>query len=54
MKNRVDSGEDFGSLAMNFSENPQNASSGGDMGSVPQTQLKQSLGPVLFGIVDKL
>ena len=54
LKNRVDSGEDFGSLAMNFSENPQNASSGGDMGSVPQTQLKQSLGPVLFDIVDKL
>ena len=54
LKNRVDSGEDFGSLAMNFSENPQNASSGGDMGSVPQTQLKQSLGPVLFGIVDNL
>jgi peptidyl-prolyl cis-trans isomerase SurA len=54
LKNRVDSGEDFGSLAMNFSENAQNASSGGDMGSVPETQLKQSLGPVLFGVIANL
>ncbi len=54
LKNRIDSGEDFGSLAMNFSENAQNSSSGGDMGSVPESQLKQSLGPVLFGAIDKL
>lgn len=42
IKNRVDSGEDFGSLAMNFSENPQTSSSGGDMGLIPESQLKSS------------
>ncbi len=54
LKNRVDSGEDFGTLAMNFSENQGNSSSGGDMGTIPQSQLEQSVGPVLFGIIDKL
>ncbi len=42
IKNRVDSGEDFGSLAMNFSENAQTSASGGDMGSVSESQLKSS------------
>jgi peptidyl-prolyl cis-trans isomerase SurA len=54
LKNRVDSGEDFGSLAMNFSENAGNSSNGGDMGIIPETQLKQSVGPVLFAAIDKL
>jgi peptidyl-prolyl cis-trans isomerase SurA len=54
LKNRVDAGEDFGTLAMNFSENQGNSSSGGDMGTIPQSQLEQSVGPVLFGIIDKL
>jgi peptidyl-prolyl cis-trans isomerase SurA len=40
LKNRLDSGEDFGALAMNFSEDPSTASSGGDMGFVPESQLK--------------
>jgi peptidyl-prolyl cis-trans isomerase SurA len=40
LKNRLDSGEDFGALAMNFSEDPNTASSGGDMGFVPEPQLK--------------
>jgi peptidyl-prolyl cis-trans isomerase SurA len=54
LKNRVDSGEDFGTLAMNFSENAQNSSSGGDMGTIPQSQLLDSVGPVLFAAIDKL
>ena len=54
LKNRVDSGEDFGTLAMNFSENSQLSSSGGDMGTIPQKQLQQSVGPVLFAAIDKL
>lgn len=54
LKNRVDSGEDFGTLAMNFSENSQLSSSGGDMGTIPQKQLQQSVGPVLFAALDKL
>lgn len=54
LKNRVDSGEDFGTLAMNFSENQGNSSSGGDMGTIPQSQLQQSIGTVLFAVIDKL
>jgi peptidyl-prolyl cis-trans isomerase SurA len=52
LKNRVDSGEDFGSLAMNFSENSQIAPSGGDMGSVPESQLKSN--PTVFAAISKL
>jgi len=33
-------GEDFGAVAMNFSENPNNASNGGDMGFIPESQLR--------------
>jgi len=40
LKNRLDSGEDFGAIAMNFSEDPSTASSGGDMGFVQEGQLK--------------
>jgi len=40
LKNRLDSGEDFGTIAMNFSEDPSTSSSGGDMGFVPETQLR--------------
>ena len=39
LKNRVDSGEDFGSLAMNFSENPTTSPNGGDMGSIDESKL---------------
>ena len=52
LKNRVDSGEDFGSLAMNFSENPTTSVNGGDMGLVPESQLATN--PVVFGAVSKL
>jgi peptidyl-prolyl cis-trans isomerase SurA len=52
LRNRVDSGEDFGSLAMNFSENPQTSSSGGDMGSVSESQLRSN--PEVFNAVSKL
>ena len=52
LKNRVDSGEDFGALAMNFSENPQTSSSGGDMGSIAESQLAQN--PALYGVLSKL
>jgi peptidyl-prolyl cis-trans isomerase SurA len=40
LKNRLDSGEDFGTIAMNFSEDPNTASSGGDMGFAFESQLK--------------
>jgi peptidyl-prolyl cis-trans isomerase SurA len=40
LKNRLDSGEDFGTIAANFSEDPNTASSGGDMGYVRESQLR--------------
>ena len=52
LKNRLDAGEDFGTVAMNFSENPQTASNGGDMGSIPESQLKGN--PALFAAISKL
>lgn len=52
IKNRLDSGDDFGQLAMNFSENPQTSSNGGDMGMVPESQLKAN--PALFAAISKL
>ena len=52
LKNRLDSGEDFGSLAMNFSERPETASSGGDIGFVPESQMHAD--PAIFAAVTKL
>ena len=53
LRNRIDSGEDFGSLAMNFSENPVNSASGGDMGTMAEPDLQKS-SPLVFGMVSKL
>jgi peptidyl-prolyl cis-trans isomerase SurA len=52
LKNRLDSGEDFGAIAMNFSERPETASSGGDMGFVPESQMHAD--PAVFAAVTKL
>ena len=52
LKNRLDSGEDFGSIAMNFSEWPETASNGGDMGFVAESQLHAD--PQVFNAVSKL
>jgi peptidyl-prolyl cis-trans isomerase SurA len=40
--NRLDSGDDFGTLAMNFSEDPQTASNGGDLGFTPESALRNT------------
>ncbi len=40
LHNRLESGEDFGTLAANFSENPDTSPSGGDLGFVPESDLK--------------
>jgi peptidyl-prolyl cis-trans isomerase SurA len=40
IRNRIDSGEDFATLAAQFSENANFASNGGDMGFIPESQLK--------------
>jgi len=38
--NRLDSGEDFATVAMNFSEQPETSQNGGDLGFVPESSLK--------------
>jgi len=43
LKNRIDSGEDFSAIAMNFSENPQTAQNGGDMGFISESQLHSDI-----------
>ncbi len=52
LKNRLDSGEDFGTLAMNFSEQPETAPNGGDKGFVGESQLHAD--PGIFGAISKL
>jgi peptidyl-prolyl cis-trans isomerase SurA len=52
LKTRLDSGEDFGTLAMNFSERVETASSGGDMGFVTESQLHAD--PAIYAAITKL
>jgi peptidyl-prolyl cis-trans isomerase SurA len=52
LKNRLDSGEDFGTLAMNFSERPETAAQGGDMGFVSESQMHAD--PNVFNAIMKL
>jgi peptidyl-prolyl cis-trans isomerase SurA len=52
LHNRLESGEDFGALAMNFSEQSQTASNGGDMGFIPESQLHAD--PNVYANVTKL
>ena len=52
LKNRLDSGEDFGALAMNFSERAETASSGGDMGFVPDSTMHAD--PNAYAAITKL
>jgi peptidyl-prolyl cis-trans isomerase SurA len=49
---RLKGGEDFAAIATNFSENPNYAPNGGDMGMVPETQLHGD--PEVFNAVSKL
>jgi peptidyl-prolyl cis-trans isomerase SurA len=39
---RLESGDDFGALASQFSEDPSNASSGGDMGRLKESELRSN------------
>jgi peptidyl-prolyl cis-trans isomerase SurA len=52
LKNRLDSGEDFGTLAMNFSEDPETAPNGGDRGFVGESQMHTD--PAIFNAITKL
>jgi peptidyl-prolyl cis-trans isomerase SurA len=52
IKNRIDSGEDFGALAMNFSESPETAPNQGDMGFVRESEMKAD--PIAYAAIMKL
>ncbi len=40
IENRLDSGEDFATVAMSYSEQPETSQNGGDLGFVPESSLK--------------
>ncbi len=40
IQNRLDSGEDFATVAMSYSEQPETAQNGGDLGFIPESSLK--------------
>ncbi len=52
--NRLESGEDFATLAMNYSEDPQTASNGGDLGFAPESALKSGEDPAIRDAVLRL
>jgi peptidyl-prolyl cis-trans isomerase SurA len=51
--NRLDSGEDFATVAMNWSENPDTAGNGGDIGQIPESGLK-GMDPATRDAIHKL
>ncbi len=42
ISNRLDSGDDFATLAMNYSEDPETSGNGGDLGTIPESSLKNT------------
>jgi len=54
LKNRIDAGDDFGTLAMNYSERQDTAPNGGDMGFVYESQMKQIGDPTTYAAIMKL
>jgi peptidyl-prolyl cis-trans isomerase SurA len=52
LKNRIDAGDDFGTLAMNYSERQDTAPNGGDMGFVTESQMKGD--PATYNAIIKL
>jgi peptidyl-prolyl cis-trans isomerase SurA len=53
LRSRLDAGEDFGSLATRYSEDPNSSSNGGDSGFVYESQLRTDY-PDVFAAVSKL
>jgi peptidyl-prolyl cis-trans isomerase SurA len=52
LKTRLDSGEDFGTVAANFSEEPEAAPNGGDVGFAGESQMHAD--PAVFDAITKL
>ena len=42
LANRLDSGDDFATLAMNYSEDPETSGNGGDLGTIPESSLRNT------------
>jgi peptidyl-prolyl cis-trans isomerase SurA len=53
ISNRLDSGDDFATLAMNYSEDPETSGNGGDLGTVPESSLRNT-DPTTRDLVMKL
>jgi len=53
ISNRLDSGDDFGTLAMNYSEDTETSGNGGDLGFAPESSLKNT-DPATRDLVMKL
>ena len=51
---KLENGEDFGTLAVNFSEDNDFASNGGDMGFVTESQIRQGASPEIYDTITKL
>jgi peptidyl-prolyl cis-trans isomerase SurA len=49
---RLESGDDFGALASQVSDDPSHANSGGDLGAIPESQLRQDA--AAFAAIGKL
>jgi len=52
LHNQLESGTDFSTLAMNYSESPDTAGNGGDMGFVSESRLRSD--PLVYAAVTKL
>ena len=52
IENRLDSGEDFATVAMTYSEQPDTAQNGGDLGFIPESSLKAD--KAAFDAINKL
>lgn len=51
---KLENGEDFGVVAMNFSEDKDTASNGGEMGFVPDSALHQAASPEVYDAITRL
>jgi peptidyl-prolyl cis-trans isomerase SurA len=51
---KLENGEDFGTIALNFSEDKDTAPNGGDMGFVTESQIHENASPEIYDTISKL
>jgi peptidyl-prolyl cis-trans isomerase SurA len=51
---KLENGEDFGAIAMNYSEDKDTASNGGEMGVVPESDLHRAASPEVYDAITQL